>query len=92
MDSDDFLYRNPTSCGAGLVLTPSNEADRVAPVALTFEDETAVMFPSPEVTPPDGSQFSQVISTSDKYSAEDELLKPMNWYSPVRVTSTALVL
>ena len=51
------LARALTFCGATSVLTPSNEADRVAPVALTFEDETAVMFPPPEVPPPDGSQL-----------------------------------
>lgn len=48
--------RNPASCGAGEVLTPSNVAVRVAPDALTFEEETAVMFPSPEVPPPDPFQ------------------------------------
>jgi hypothetical protein len=55
LSSDVLLvpYRNPTSCGAGDVLIPSNEAVRVAPDALTLEDETAVMFPSPEVSPPD---------------------------------------
>ena len=47
--------RNPASCGAGEVLTPSNEAVRVAPDALSLKEETAVMFPSPEVPPPDGS-------------------------------------
>ena len=45
--------RNPASCGAGEVLTPSNEALRVAPDALSLKEETAVMFPSPEVPPPD---------------------------------------
>ena len=49
--------RNPASCGAGEVLTPSNEAVRVAPDALSLKEETAVMFPSPEVPPPDGSQL-----------------------------------
>ena len=48
--------RKPASCGAGEVLTPSNEAVRVAPDALSLKEETAVMFPSPEVPPPDGFQ------------------------------------
>ena len=62
LSSDVLLvpYRNPTSCGAGDVLIPSNEADRVAPVALTLEEETAVMFPSPEVPPPGGVQLEGI--------------------------------
>ena len=59
---DEVPTMNHASCGAISVLTPSNEADRVAPVALTFEDETAVMFPSPEVPPPDG--FQLVVKTA----------------------------
>ena len=49
--------RNPASCGYESVLTPENEAVRVAPDALSLKEETAVMFPSPEVPPPDGSQL-----------------------------------
>ena len=54
-----FLYLNPTLCGGfGDMLTPLNEAVRVAPDALTLEEEMAVMFPSPEVPPPDPPQLA----------------------------------
>ena len=48
---------NHAACGAASVRTPLYEADRVAPVTLTSVEETAVMFPPPEVPPPDPFQL-----------------------------------
>ena len=54
-------YLNHAACGAASVRTPLYEADRVAPVTLTSVEETAVMFPPPEVPPPD--PFHSIVTT-----------------------------
>ena len=53
-------YLNHAACGAASVRTPLYEADRVAPVTLTSVEETAVMFPPPEVPPPDSLHASKL--------------------------------
>ena len=53
---------NQAPWGALVVFTPVNEADRVAPVALTLLAEPVVTVASlpPKVPPSDGSQFEGV--------------------------------
>ena len=79
--------RNPASCGAGKVLTPSNEAVRVAPDALSLKEETAVMFPSPEVPPPDGSHWAFTPQITNRLSNEEVNVRVVSVSTPETVIS-----